>query len=469
MMPRGLRIAPGRTRQFRITGRLKNGRTVPVGVTWAATGGTIDAGGRYVAGQIPGRYRVVATSVNGKVADTIRVKITGPANEPPEPEPIDTVDPGPEPIDTTEPGPGPTPEEALARVHLTPAFLTLSRSHTASFAAYGRMSTGDSVAVDVTFSATGGTVSSSGLFTAGSTPGNFRVIASHAASGLADTSTVAVTAPATGGGGSSAGVPFGAFNARVEELPSPLNLAVVSGNPRILVEQLTAAKRRGIKLIVNFAGGSYDNNFGPDGTFSYDVWKGRVDRFIGLNLDPFIEDGTLFAVYLIDEPHDAESWGGETVPYETLERMAKYTKGRWPGLTTIIRTKVSWLSKAPFRWEYLDAGWSQFSDRHGDPNTYRNTEVAASRASGLGLMFSMNILNGGNKGSGCVPGTRQGNCNMRPDELRRFATIFASTPEACGLTVWQYDPAYMNRPEIRAIFEDIEQILANRPTVSCKR
>ncbi len=91
------------------------------------------------------------------------------------------------PVDTTPPAPAPT----LAKVILTPASASLVSSGTQKFAAYGRNSVGDSVAVTVTYAATGGTISSTGLYTAGSTGGTFRVVA--AASGISDTSTVSVS------------------------------------------------------------------------------------------------------------------------------------------------------------------------------------------------------------------------------------------------------------------------------------
>src|SRR5215213_3791180 len=43
-------LSPGLSQTFLATGYLKDGRAVPVGVRWSATGGTMDAGGNYVAG-----------------------------------------------------------------------------------------------------------------------------------------------------------------------------------------------------------------------------------------------------------------------------------------------------------------------------------------------------------------------------------------------------------------------------------
>ena len=163
-------LQPSQNRTFAALGDLSDGSTAPVGIVWSAAGGTIDAGGNYVAGTAPGRYQVIATNVSGTLADTAVVSIVAAA---------------------------PT----LAQVTLTPATVSLSPGGTQQFAVQGQLSDGSSVTVAVQYSGSGGTVSSSGLFTAGTTPGNYRVIATSA-SGPADTSTVTVaaTAPAPGSG-----------------------------------------------------------------------------------------------------------------------------------------------------------------------------------------------------------------------------------------------------------------------------
>ncbi|HEU4681037.1 MAG TPA: hypothetical protein VFS51_04785, partial [Gemmatimonadales bacterium] len=69
-------LSPGTSHDFAVTGRLRDGRPVRVGVVWAATGGTIDAGGTFVAGDTAGTYQVIATSASMTVADTAIVTIT---------------------------------------------------------------------------------------------------------------------------------------------------------------------------------------------------------------------------------------------------------------------------------------------------------------------------------------------------------------------------------------------------------
>jgi parallel beta-helix repeat protein len=152
-------VTEGTTVTFTASGTLNDGSTSPIGVVWSATGGTIDPGGTYKAGMTPGSYRVVATNTAGTIADTVPTTIT---------------------------------EPTLARVELTPDTVTLTPGATRQFTAYGRTSTGDSIAIPVSFGATGGTVTSGGLYTAGQTTGTYRMIARGTTTSLADTSTVKI-------------------------------------------------------------------------------------------------------------------------------------------------------------------------------------------------------------------------------------------------------------------------------------
>jgi hypothetical protein len=55
---------------------MSDGSTVTPAVTYAATGGTISAGGLYTAGTTAGTFRVIATQQGGSLADTAAVTIT---------------------------------------------------------------------------------------------------------------------------------------------------------------------------------------------------------------------------------------------------------------------------------------------------------------------------------------------------------------------------------------------------------
>jgi parallel beta-helix repeat protein len=158
-------VVPGGSQSFDATATLADGSTVLPSLTWAASGGTVDASGRYTAGVVNGKYRVVATASNG-VADTAAVTITEIA-----------------PI--------------LAQIVLSPASISLPAGGSQQFTAEGKSADSATVSVTPAYAATGGTISSAGLYTAGQTPGTFRVIATDGATGNADTSAVTITAPPT--------------------------------------------------------------------------------------------------------------------------------------------------------------------------------------------------------------------------------------------------------------------------------
>jgi hypothetical protein len=130
-------------------------------VTWTATGGTISAGGVFTAGATPGSFTVTATSV----------------------------------ADSSKSGTAAVTVQAAPSVQISvsPTSVTLQPGQTRQFSA---TVTGSSNTA-VTWTATGGTVSSGGLFTAGTTTGsNFIVTATSAADSTKTASASVIIQPA---------------------------------------------------------------------------------------------------------------------------------------------------------------------------------------------------------------------------------------------------------------------------------
>jgi calcineurin-like phosphoesterase family protein len=151
------------SRQFSAYGRNSAGDSLAVAVRFSATGGTITPSGMFTAGAAAGGFAVMATEQGGTLADTADVTITvaGP------------------PI--------------LAQVVLVPAAASLTPGATRQFATYGRMSNGDSAAVGVAYAATGGTITTAGLYTAGQSAGSYRVIATDSSGVYADTASITIS------------------------------------------------------------------------------------------------------------------------------------------------------------------------------------------------------------------------------------------------------------------------------------
>jgi hypothetical protein len=160
-------VASGDSLDFTATGRMSDGSAAQVATIWQATGGTINAAGRFRAGGTAGAYRVIAATPDLAHADTAAVIVTA----------------------ITPPPGGPT----LTAVTLTPAVDTLAPGASATFSASGHYSNGHDSSVAVTWSATGGTISSTGPYQAGQTTGTYRVVATATGAGLADTARVVVS------------------------------------------------------------------------------------------------------------------------------------------------------------------------------------------------------------------------------------------------------------------------------------
>ncbi len=179
--PDSILLAGRKETTFTAKGHFSDGTSGVVAATWSATGGTIDAAGAYRAGSFPGRYRVIGTSNEGP-SDTAVVMVGSSSTPSPE-------EPPPPSEELPPPPSGPT----LASVTLTPSGISVQTGVTYQFQVKGTMSDGTPSQLAPVFTATGGSISSSGSYRAGQTAGSYRVIASMG--GLADTAAVTITPP----------------------------------------------------------------------------------------------------------------------------------------------------------------------------------------------------------------------------------------------------------------------------------
>ncbi|MEO8635402.1 MAG: hypothetical protein ABI587_09015 [Gemmatimonadales bacterium] len=85
------------------------------------------------------------------------------------------------------------PPQTVADVRMSPDSIALVLGDSAAFTAQGHQEDGSPIAVTLAWSATGGTVSASGRYHAGNTPGVYRIMASTTDLALADTSIVTIT------------------------------------------------------------------------------------------------------------------------------------------------------------------------------------------------------------------------------------------------------------------------------------
>ena len=181
--PNAVALGSNQSVQLRAMGRTRDGGTREVQASWTASGGTIDQNGRYTADQTVGDVDVVATVESQQLTASAKVHIRG----------------------------------SLKQVVLMPASTSVAPGAQITFTDYGLVANGDTVTVSPTYTATGGTITSDGKYTAGSTAGSYRVIATAVVNNSGN--TVADTSQVTIGGGS---VPV----ATVTVAPNPASVAV---------------------------------------------------------------------------------------------------------------------------------------------------------------------------------------------------------------------------------------------------
>lgn len=162
--PSAVTLPPGATQQFTVSGTWTNGSTNPPATAWSTNGGTITSAGLFTAGSAAGTFRVIGSHASGK-ADTSLVTVAPSA-------------------------------PVLVSVSLTPSAVSLAPGGSRQFSVSGSWTGGGTGAPPVTYTATGGTVTTNGLYQAGASAGTFRVIARHTDGTLADTSSVVISAAA---------------------------------------------------------------------------------------------------------------------------------------------------------------------------------------------------------------------------------------------------------------------------------
>jgi hypothetical protein len=364
----------------------------------------------------------------------------------------------------------------LGQVTLVPSTATLAPATTRQFLAYGRTTTGDSVAVSVVFAATGGTVTQGGLYTAGSSAGTFRVIASEGL--LADTSVVTVSAPL--GSGAPTGIPWGptdlwsTSNTAPAWGPAPFTMSINADGPDGIVTRINAARTLRHRLFLTMTGGNHDRYL-TNGKFDLVKWKARQDLFnttaIKAAIAAGVVDGTILGANVLDEPQHV-SWGG-VITKPMLDGMASYVNTIFPTLPVGVSVKMSWRPTETFT--RMDFIVTQYIEAWGSVTAWRDKELAGAQANGVAVVFAMNILNGG-AGFGetsCPipptggPGLDAGRCAMGPGQVTQYG--LALGPAGCAFVLWKYDAGYMGRADNVQAFKAVADSLAKVPAKTCRR
>jgi len=261
---------------------------------------------------------------------------------------------------------------------------------------------------------------------------------------------------------SSSGVPFGPYGLPSSQMAS-FSGAVRGAAPSNVLATATAARRAGARVILRLTGSEVAN---ADGTFSLTKWKASVDRYAGADLSSYVSDGTIAGHLLVMNPQNARAWGGQKISHATLEEMARYSRQRWPGLTTIVHAPLSWLAATP-TWAYLDAVSVMYSGSAGDAGAWVGNQAGAAGRARLGLVVTMNVSNGGTSASG-LPGSSTGKFAMSASQLRTWGSAIAAQSQVCGLLMSRYDAAYFGRSDVKDAVATVAAKARAHATTPCR-
>jgi hypothetical protein len=265
------------------------------------------------------------------------------------------------------------------------------------------------------------------------------------------------------------GIPFGPLGMRSKYFTTLYRGTKQSHAPPFVMDDLRLAKEKKGRVVIQMSWNGDDQLQNADNTFSYSKWKALVDLYRPLNIKPYITDGTIIGMLLVDEPENTHKWGGKVIPYSTIEAMAKYVKQIWPTMTVFVRAPPTWLAKSSITYTYLDAGWIQYGAYKGNVSTWVAAEVAAAKAKRLGLMAGLNVLDGGNGSSG-IRGWLSYRWTMSAAEIKNYGTVILNQPYICGFLTWTYlyqGQDYFNRTTVKTSMTTLSNIAKIR-TASCR-
>jgi PKD repeat protein len=448
-------VATGGTVQFVATGFTAAHEKATVNVTWKATGGTVSTARLFKAGTVQGTYQVIATSLFGK-ADTSSVTISSGTTPPP-----------------------------VDRVVLLPDVAASRPGSTIKFAATLYNSSGSVVsqAATLTYQSTCGSITSNGVYTAPSSATRCSVIASG--SDKADTTEVVPLA--------DQGIPFGIFGLWPTATTiqssgvAPFTASHDQVPPSGVASQIATAKALGIHLVFAMTGGSHEN-YKTNGVFDLSKWQARMQTYntpaIRAAIAQGVADGTIIGNSVMDEPQQAgdatrsKAWGPVgTMTRERVDGLCAYVKQMFPTMPVGVFGDPAQFEPTK-SYKVCEFFMAQYGYRkyNGNVGRWRDEMLGYANRDGMSVIFSINILNGGQQDKDAVYdcagsslmgglGTYKPNCAMTPQEIRDFGKPLAAA--GCALMSWTYQASFLTKPENQAASADVAIAASRVPRKPC--
>lgn len=221
----------------------------------------------------------------------------------------------------------------------------------------------------------------------------------------------------------------------------PTNLLAITSAPSSVGGTLGNAFSNGVKVALTFP---RDLNKDSAGRFSVVRAKAAIDTYAGISaVSTAISNGTFDILIVLDDVA-AQFWGGVTPSISDLSEVCAYAQSTFGStVKTMIRKTatsligMTGLDYAGCQYLAVNGDWDGSGGGSGATAFRTNQETAASRI-GCKIVFSLNLLNGGDGTSGIL-GTRAGHYAMSGTEIRTYGRVLMSSAMCKRFLMWRYD------------------------------
>jgi hypothetical protein len=254
-------------------------------------------------------------------------------------------------------------------------------------------------------------------------------------------------------------------------------------SPETVIAMIANARAARQSLILALTGGTTEQ-YTTNGKFDLAKWKRRMDQYntaaIREAVAGGVADGTVLANSLMDEP-EHRKWGG-VMTKPMIDSMAAYAKRYFPtlpvGPSHGPNGYYQW--RPTERYRVVDYVRNQYNwwVTKGDAAAWRDKVLAQARLDGVAVVFSLNILDGGQTAARdspwtCPTGTSAGRgtyepaCRMTATQIREWGTLLG--PAGCALMMWRYDSVAMARADNQRAMGDVATNLGTVVRRGCVR
>lgn len=217
-------------------------------------------------------------------------------------------------------------------------------------------------------------------------------------------------------------------------------------------DRLDEAQSCGTKVIVKLVGGT-DDIVNTNGGLNLWKFENEINDFAG-DIDPYVNNGTIIAHQVIDEPHDCQDWNGICPQQWKVDDASAISKEYWPTLLTSVNTSADYARE--YNWVDTDLINFQYAYHKGDLTAYIDDALDVLNDGYVdNISWSIQAQRGG-----CEEGW--GVCPMTPAQVEEVGIAMCNTNVGFYVGFERYDEALLTADMLASI-DDVTAYCANPP------